>query len=376
MSKENQDKMLALLSEAEEHGYRLGCKDTLESLNVQPVTEEQAEDGIPVWNMESLPTRAFLDLISPEGYKDTDYSRIWPALGQTDIDAGKAEMNFPYVVHGKGDKIVVECDDEPAQTITPYKEAFFIYCLTPNKTYQWKMFSGTKVIINGSFKTTGRVRWMKTTGTKYPHNMRDIGFPKELAIQGNGMKFGRIYRGEHPDKIEVGSADHIYLRDQLGISVQLNLRNPSDDPARTDMFEKTYSYNIPAYATILTANKEGKDNFKNAFHALVTELNAGRNVLVNCWQGRDRTGTFCWFLQALCHMYPGYLQAHWELSSYDRCENSMIWEENSGEGKLRVMTSKFNAKWGADPYQQALGLAKLVGISDKDIHDFQEQMLA
>ena len=333
------------------------------------------DDGTPIHYLDSLPTREFFDSLTPEGYGANDYSQVWPVLFSTDVDSGRSEMNLPYVVHGKGDKVLVECDDEPTQTITPYKEAFAIFCLTPGKTYSWTMMSGTKILKTGKFKVFGRVRWMKTLDNKYPHNMRDLGCPAEYCSEGNGIRYGRIYRAEHPDNIEVGSADHLYLRDQLGISVQLNLRDPKSDPARSDLFEKTYSYNIPAYAAILTASAANKALFKSAFVALVKELQAGRNVLVNCWQGRDRTGTFCWFLQALCHMYPGYLQGHWELSCFDRCENSMIWEEVHTEGKLLQMTSKFKAKWGADPYKQALGLASLVGIPSDTIKAYQDIMM-
>lgn len=333
------------------------------------------DDGTPIHYLDSLPSREFFDSLTPEGYGENDYSQVWPVLFSTDVDSGRSEMNLPYVVHGKGDKVLVECDDEPTQTITPYKEAFAIFCLTPGKTYSWTMMSGTKILKTGKFKVVGRVRWMKTLDNKYPHNMRDLGCPAEYCSEGNGIRYGRIYRAEHPDNIEVGSADHLYLRDQLGISVQINLRDPKSDPARSDLFEKTYSYNIPAYAAILTASATNKALFKNAFLALVKELQAGRNVLVNCWQGRDRTGTFCWFLQALCHMYPGYLQGHWELSCFDRCENSMIWEEGHSEGKLLQMTTKFTAKWSADSYKQALGLATLVGIPTDTIKAYQDIMM-
>lgn len=366
----NQQSLLTLLERAKQEGID-------ETLARQASTEDQPAqaDDIPVHYLDGLPTREFFDSLSPEGYGENDYSHIWATLFSTDIDSGRSEMNLPYVVHGKGDKLLVACDDEPTQIVLPYKEAFPIFCLTPGKTYSWLMQSGAKVIKEGSFKVVGCVRWMKTRDNKYPHNMRDIGCPAKYVSEGGGIRYGRIYRAEHPDKIEVDSADHLYLRDQLGITVQLNLRDPKSDPARADLFEKTYSYNIPDYANLLTASANNKALFKSAFVALVKELQAGRNVLVNCWQGRDRTGTFCWFLQALCHMYPGYLQGHWELSCFDRCENSMIWEEGLTQGKLLQMTSKFKAKWGADPYKQALGLATLVGIPSDAIKAYQDIMM-
>ena len=377
MSKDNQDKMLALMSKAEEQGYRLGCEKTLESLNVQPITEEQAEgDGIPEHNIEPLHVRKYLDLINPDGYKQSDYSVIWPILLSSDIDSGKDEQNYPYCVYGKGDKLIVECDDEPSQTITPYKEVFAIYCLTPNKIYRWKMYSGTEVIKEGTFKTVGRMRWMKTSKTKYPHNLRDLGCSADCTTTGKGIKFGRLYRGEHPDNIEVGSTDHLYLRDQLGISMQLNLRNPKDDPARNDLFDVTYSINIPAYSAAITTNTSYNTALKNAFVTLVNELEAGRNILINCWQGRDRTGTFCWLIQALCGMKTGYCEAHWEMSSFDRCENSKVWNwEEASNGELKTFIKKLESLYGSDTYTQAYNLlTKKVGVPKERIEKLKEIM--
>lgn len=393
MSKEHQDKMLALLDRAYNEGvtdkddavkkaYQQGVSDTLASMNLTPTTEYESE--IPTHNIDSLPTKAFFDAVNPEGYKKSDYSKIWAALLSTDVDSGIAEMNYPYCVFGKGDKVVVTCNGEPSQTILPYKECFAIYCLTPNKTYQWTMYSGSKVLKNGSFKTTGRVRWMKTPSTKYPHNLRDIGCPKELVSEGGGIEFGRVYRSEEPNKVVAESADHIYLRDQLGITVQLNLRDASNpsDAARDDLFETTYSYNIPAYSEVLTCSTDSKELFRLAFEALVSELEKGKNVLVNCWQGRDRTGTFCWLVQSLCYMKIGYAEAHWELSSFDRCENSKIWNiEEASNGELLTFIMKLQSKIKDttkrnDSYTLAYYLAhNILGISDERIKKLQSIMV-
>lgn len=390
----NQETMLALLDRAYNEGvidkedavkkaYQQGVSDTLASMNMTPATEEESE--IPTHNIESLSTKAFFDETNPEGYKKGDYSKIWPSLLSTDVDSGRAEMNYPYCVYGKGDKVVVTCNDEQQQTILPYKECFAIYCLTPNKTYQWTMYSGTKVLKSGSFKTTGRVRWMKTPSVKYPHNLRDIGCPKELVSEGCGIAYGRIYRSEGPDKVEVGSADHIYLRDQLGITVQLNLRDASksSDAARNDLFETTYSYNIPAYSEAITGSTDSKTLFRQAFEALVGELEKGKNVLVNCWQGRDRTGTFCWLVQSLCYMKIGYTEAHWELSSFDRCENSKIWNiEEASNGELMTFITKLQSKIKDttkrnDSYTLAYYFAHdILGVADERIKKLQSIMVA
>lgn len=337
---------------------------------------EYDEDGTPLHYSDSLPTAAFFDAIPPDGYAQTDYSVIWPTLLATDVDGGKGEVNMPFCAYGKGDKMIVECDDEPTQEITPYKECFAVYCLTPCKTYRWRILKGEAVEKSGTFRIVGRVKWLKTSKTKYPHNFRDLGAPPELTNTGRGIKYGRIMRGEHPDNIEVDSTDHLYMRDHLRISVQLNLRDSSKEPARTDLFEKTYSYNIAAYAEALANNSTYKTRMKNAFNALVKELEAGRNVFVNCWQGRDRTGTFCWVVQALCGMKQGYCEAHWELSSFDRCENSKIWNwEEASEGELRTFIGKLTTLYGNDPYTQAYRfMTEKIGVEKARIEKLIEIM--
>lgn len=338
-------------------------------------------DTIPVHNIENPATRLYfneMETILQEGYGPNDYSRVWPYSTCVQDSSKKysvTELCWPYCIHGNGTKVVVECHGELTQTVTPYKTLFRIYALTPGKTYTWKMYSSAgKVIKSGSFRCVGRIRWMGTKDTRYPFNFRDVGG----TWPSGSMNFGRIYRSKNPDDIEVESLDHKFLRDQLRITVQLNLRDgsKSGDEARDDLFACTYSYNIPAYAQILSANTAAKENWAAAFRALLTELQAGRNILINCEAGADRTGSFCWWLQALCHMPAGFLEAHWESTTFQRDQNSMIWEETGDGGKLRVMVSKFTAKWGPDPYEQALGLASFFGITPAEIADFQSIMMA
>ena len=319
--------MLALLRRAEEEGYRLGCEKTLESLNVQPITEEQAEgDCIPVHNVEPQATFDYLNELLVNGYGQTDYSKIWPytSMVQEKSDASWTEKCRPYCIYGKGDKVVVECDDEPSQTILPYKTTGFfrVFLLTPNKTYRWKMYKSGKAIDSGVFKTIGRIRWI---GTKYPHNFRDIGFSGYI-------KYGRVFRAQNLKKVVVGDDDYKVIREHLGITTQLNLTsaNDKDSPSRTDIFDKCYSFNIPAYADVFT---ESKTPFKQALVELANELEDGHNIIFNCWQGVDRTGTFAWTVQALCGLPLGYCEGGWELSSFCRDLNTKIWD-NEKDGLI------------------------------------------
>ena len=233
-----------------------------------------------------------------------------------------------------------------------------------------------KVVKTGQFRTTGRVRWI---GTEHPHNFRDIG--------GFGIaKFSRVYRAQNFAKVEVGDADYNIIRNHLGINVQLNLTTKGDtrSPSRTDIFDRCYNYNIPAYSDLFT---QSKANFKAAFEVLVAELQKGSNVVFNCWQGADRTGTFAWFCQAILGIPLGYCEASWELTGFVRDLNTKVWDwEDLSEdpnGELRTFIVKLIAKYKAatkeetyDSYKLAYYLAtKIIGISAKTIADFRTIML-
>ena len=355
-------------AEGHDKGYTEGYGDALKTIPFTPSTEEQAEGGTPIHNIENLATKAFFDELEKGGYGKDDYSKVWPYLfmAQTDRDEPSwTECCNPYVLYGKGTKVIVSCSDEPSQTVLPYKEMFRIFGLTPGKTYAWKMYNGTKVLSKGEFKTTGRVRWAGTNATVELRNFRDLG--------GFGIKFGRLYRSENPDTVKAGSAEHLYLRDFLKISVQVNLR---DSGARKDLFEKTYNYNIPAYSDVFTSS--GLAKFRNAFNAIVNELKAGKNILFNCKQGCDRTGTMAWLIQSLCGMPLGYSEGHWELSGFDRCGNSKIWNwEEAAGGELRAFILKLIQKYGNDPYTMAYRLAtEVIGITDAKIKELRAVLVA
>lgn len=346
MSNGNQERMLNLLDAAYNEGvqsmdaavkkaaddgynkgYTAGYGKAMEDIPFSPATEDQIEgDGIPVHNIESQATFDYLNELPVDGYKQTDRSKIWPytSMVQEDSDASWTEKCRPYCIYGTGDKIVVECDDEPSQTINQYKTTGFfrVFLLTPNKTYRWKMLKSGKVIDSGVFKTIGRVKWI---GTKYPHNFRDLGFTGYL-------KHSRVYRSQNFKNVVVGDEDYKVIREHLNITTQINLTSANDEksPSRTDIFDKCYNYNIPAYADVFTASKTP---FKQALEALAKELEAGHNVVFNCWQGVDRTGTFAWVVQALCGVPLGYCEGGWELSSFCRDLNTKIWD-NEPDGLI------------------------------------------
>ena len=370
----NQQTLLSLLNRAKQEGI----DETLAQQAASQQAAVEPQPTMPTHNVENLATLHFLDEVPPEGYAADDHSRVWPYPTMVQEDKVPwTERPAPYCIYGPGDTLIVECDDEPSQTIAPYKNEstgfFRVYLLTPGKVYRWTMKKSGKVVKTGQFRTTGRVRWI---GTEHPHNFRDIG--------GFGIaKFSRIYRAMNFAKVEVGDADYDIIRNRLGINVQLNLTTKGDtgSPSRTDIFDRCYNYNIPAYSDLFT---QSKANFKAAFEVLVAELQKGSNVVFNCWQGADRTGTFAWFCQAILGIPLGYCEAGWELTSFVRDLNTKIWDEGDvNKDGLRAFIVKLIAKYKAatkeetyDSYKLAYYLAtKIIGISAKTIADFRAIML-
>ena len=222
-------------------------------------------------------------------------------------------------------------------TYTPYRGAFRLSDLFPEKLYTWKRIKGGKTIDSGQFRTYGTVHMV---GFENIVNFRDLYVP-------GYVKAGKAYRGANADNVTVDSADHKKLKD-LGITVELNLRNGTKDPARKDLFATTYSYNISDYAQILTS----VTNLKSTVTAFANSLAAGKAVYVHCFAGADRTGTFCYLMQALCGVPLGILEAHWELTSLSRWCNFKLWnyERDDYQGELRTFVAQITKLYGADPY--------------------------
>lgn len=375
MNKENQDKMLALLdrafTEGEDVGYKKGCSDTLNNLNVHTQTEEQAEgDGIPEHDITNPLVKEFFRLLPEGGYSQSDISRTWYFSKYVSGSSKKnmADRGNPYLVFCAGDSLLLECDDEKPQTILPENNVFECYLLMPNKVYRWKVYKGGKVIKEGSFKTIGDIRLVNIP--TWP-NLRDIAYTPK-------MKAGLVYSGANPDNVVVGSADHEIIK-YLGIDTQINLRTPTsgsdtDKPWRPDLFKYGYDINIADYSNVFT-NTAG---FKQAFETLVSELDKKHKVAFNCWAGADRTGTFRYILQGLCGVPKHIAQGYYELTSFMYWQNNKRWDrEESKGGELRTFDKNLEAEFGKDFYTQCyLLMTEVVNVSNATIKKFQDIMTA
>lgn len=363
----HQQTIIDLLARAKQEGID-------ETLAQQAATPQpsQPQSGIPEHDIENWAVRAYLAAMPKEGYDLSSISRVRPFTRFVQESTKKrswTEEQNPYFIYGKGDSLVLTCEGQPSQTITPSGGVFACYLLIPGKTYQWTMTLSGKTIDSGQFKTNGAVRMI---GFDNWTNMRDIGYAGYI-------NYGLLYSGANPDEVIADSPDHDIIR-YLGINTQLNLRTPKsgstqNKPWRPDLFARGTNINIEDYSSLLTIGTSS--NFKKAFEYIVTELEAGRRVVFNCWAGADRTGTLRYAIQALCGM-PAYLcQAYYEMTSLSRWLNTKIWDKEEGSsGEMRTFIGKLTKLFGPDPYTQFYRLfTEYLGITDAWIKRLQKKLM-
>lgn len=381
MSKENQDKLLLLMDEAMNEGvqsmaatinkakddaYMEGYRAALKDLPIAPTTDEDG-DGIPVHNITNPIVRDYFEHLPEGGYAQNDVSRMWYYTKYVSESSKKnmTDRGNPYIVYcDGGDSLLLYCEGEKPQTILPYHNIYECYILMPNKTYNWKVMKGDKIVKEGRFKTIGDVRLINLP--TWP-NMRDIG--------GHGLKHGLVYSGANPDNVVVGSDDYNVIK-YLGIDTQLNFRTPkassaSENPWRSDIFSYGYNIDIADYSSLFTKTA----GFKKAFETFVAELKKGRKVAFNCFAGADRTGTFRYVVQGVCLVPRKIAQGFYELTSIMYWLNTKMWDKE-GEDDFRKFDADLEKRFGKDFYTQCYRLlTEVVKVSPTTIRELQDILM-
>ena len=357
------EELLGILNTAHDEGYNAACNDMIQSVNVNPTTD----DGLPIHCIINPIVLDYFRQLPENGYVKNDVSRMWHYKKYVRPYAEKnmADRSNPYLVFVNGDYLVLESEGEKPQTILPKNNFFACYLLMPNKIYNWKVYKNKKVIKEGSFKTVGDIRLINLP--TWP-NLRDIG--------GFGIKHGLVYSAANPDEVVVGSDDYNIIK-YLGINTQINLRKPkegsaSEKPWRQDIFEYGYNIDIAAYAAVFYS----PTNFKVAFETLVSELEKGRKVVFNCFAGADRTGTFRYILQGLCGVPKRIAQGFYELTTLLWWQNSKMWGDYDDDGyDFNELDEALESHFGKDFYTQCYRLmTEVVKVSPEKIKKFQDIM--
>jgi hypothetical protein len=156
----------------------------------------------------------------------------------------------------------------------------------------------------GAYNSVQQALGMKYTNDREDYlDYTDAVFANARAVSVTGIPSGRLHRSSSPFSNEIGRANYVseYMASQK-VNTVLNL---------TDTEEKMLGYDMPAYSRMLWEGggvilcplkaDPTADDFNNRLIEALKELPAHpAPYLVNCTEGKDRTGYVCALLEGLC----------------------------------------------------------------------------
>lgn len=252
------------------------------------------------------------------------------------------------------------------------KKYFYqIVAFFENKTVKSQIFS---------LQTADSTRTIYVDGVE---NTRDIGGYK--TSDGNRIRQGMVYRGGNVDSITDAGRQKMY---RLGIKTDLDLRKPSklNSPIGNDINLITvdekgapqyrYWYGIDIWSDVNT-----EDEKKHAKNALINEIRTFANkdnypIYVHCAIGRDRTGTICFLINALCGVEKNDLYKDYELSMLSKATHA---EQDTPEMMvnyhLKNLVNLIEEQTGKNLAEKTATYMKRLGITDKEIQSIRDIMI-
>lgn len=238
-----------------------------------------------------------------------------------------------------------------------------------------------------SFKTEDLApRWIALEGRV--GNVRDLG--GRLTEDGNRVRTGLVFRGQGlndasvtgavPGRNRLMAEDIRYLKETLGIKLDVDLRNSQETAGMTESplgpDVRLVNCSAPCYTALFTA--AGKAPIARIFRLFCDPANYP--IYFHCLSGADRTGALAYLLNGVLGVGRQGLETDWESTFYP----SRLPEQRkdySGTGywcREQHFTDGF-AEYGeaGDPWRRRIELYLLdCGITQEEIDAFRRIMLA
>jgi len=250
-----------------------------------------------------------------------------------------------------------------------------LYNLLLDTEYMWYVRTENEVSQTSSFHTEARTpRVLFAEGGS---NFRDIGGYK--TADGKRVRQNRVYRsaelaigvpnmqctdGSHPEITEAGK----HTLEELGIRTDLDFRGFAGDPCCPVLDEaKTRWINYPmgCYEEFFLPSQA--ERCRESYRLLTSEENLP--MIVHCWAGIDRAGTWIYVLGALLGVAEEDLAADYEFSSFARWGYRSRYSDAYKELKDSLLQHGPTLQTAAENYLLECGITR------DEIHKIREIML-
>lgn len=289
----------------------------------------------------------------------------WLHLREVQDDLSYPEpIVFTYTPAVDGE-VVLRHPGGKEQLLCAKKGVARVQNLLLDAVYEWYVKAGGETSAVFTFRTDAQApRLLYVDGIS---NVRDFG-----GFRASGEKRirqGMIYRASEMDShVSVTPEGIRTLEEELAIRTDLDIRGIKDeprcpilDPARVQWI----NYPLAAYADIY---QENQLSLYGRSYALLAEA---RNypVLVHCWGGIDRTGTWLYILGAMLGVSEDDLGLDYEFSSFSRWGRRSRRSEQFGD----FLKGLFD--YGSTLKEAATGFMRACGITVAQLDTMQKLLL-
>ncbi len=266
-----------------------------------------------------------------------------------------------------------------AKEYITYKKSVTVSDLYAATTYYYQIIASlndktvkSKIF---NFKTAALTRTIYIDGV---NNTRDIGGYK--VSDNKRIRQGMVYRGGNLDNITDEGKQQAYA---LGIKTDLELRQSekrgTESPIGKDIKYVTVDEKgAPQYKNDYGIDVWRSDNLntENAKNALVNEIRTFTKkenypIYVHCAIGRDRTGTICFLISALCGVEKNDLYKDYELSILSKACHDNTTPDRLVNHFFNEMYEFINGFEGNDFSEKTANYMKKLGISDDEINSIR-----
>lgn len=243
-----------------------------------------------------------------------------------------------------------------------------VYHLKASTQYYYRinitLSNNTVTSVQGSFQTAQTPRVLSIEGAV---NVRDIGGWKNA--DGKTIRQGLLYRGSEIDGAvekefcvtEKGRNDMLTV---LGICTDMDLRSSADNTLGTHALGANVAhiyYDAPMYGGIFSA----PEKVREIFHDLADAKNYP--VYLHCTYGMDRTGTFCYLLEALLGVREEDLMRDYQLTA--------LYYSSLNSDSMDAFVAQVQQLEGSTVQEKVTNYLLSVGVTEEEISSIKQIFL-